>query len=167
MSIIFFQSSWCFWTMASSWISNFGRISAWLDENCRFFINSTFLCQSYFYCSYLSFCQVFLISKNSIHREELVGTGVATTVWILKKSFLLLNYCFWSIRRDFWDQNEKWVYAILYKNLLDLRLFSCGLYKHRIRLPMATALPSSYPTPREGWVTSATITNERERGNCK
>ena len=34
------------WT--SSWIDDFGWISAWLDENCRFFINSTFLCQSYF-----------------------------------------------------------------------------------------------------------------------
>ena len=34
--------------MTSSWIGNVGRISAWLDENCRFFINIIFLCQSYF-----------------------------------------------------------------------------------------------------------------------
>ena len=34
--------------MTSSWIGNFGRISSWFDENCRFFIKSTFLCQSYF-----------------------------------------------------------------------------------------------------------------------
>ena len=34
--------------MTSSWIGNFVIISAWLDENCRFFIGTTFLCQSYF-----------------------------------------------------------------------------------------------------------------------
>ena len=44
---IFFQSSWYFSRMASSWLSNFGRISTWLNKNSRSFINSTFLCHSY------------------------------------------------------------------------------------------------------------------------
>ena len=47
-STVFFQSSWYFCKMTTSWIRNFGIISAWLDENCRFFIDTTFLCQSYF-----------------------------------------------------------------------------------------------------------------------
>ena len=40
-STIFFQSSWYFSKMTSSWMGNFGNISAWLNENGRFFINST------------------------------------------------------------------------------------------------------------------------------
>ena len=47
-STIFFQSSWYFSKMTNSWIDNFGRILAGLNENCKFFIKSKFLCQSYF-----------------------------------------------------------------------------------------------------------------------
>ncbi len=36
-----------------------------------------------------------------------------------------------------------------------------GLNIHRICFPQATAVPISYPTPVEGWVTSATITETR------
>ena len=57
-STIFFQSSWCFIKLTSSWIKYFGRISAWLDENCKVFINISFLCQ---------FCFLLLIPyKNKL-----------------------------------------------------------------------------------------------------
>ena len=61
--------------------------------------------------------------------------------------------------------------AIYYKNFRKilctkyLHLPSCGRYKQRIGFFMSTALPISYPTPREGWVTSATMSGNFKQEN--
>ena len=47
-SAIFIQSSWYSNKITYPWASYFAKISAWLEENCRFFSISTFLSQSYF-----------------------------------------------------------------------------------------------------------------------
>ena len=72
--------------MTGSWVDNFVRISAWWDEKCRFFSNSTFLSSPIFYCSYFTYLynynQVLYISE-SLHPifETLQNSHKSDSVW--------------------------------------------------------------------------------------
>ena len=60
-SAIFIQSGWYSTKIFYPWASQFGKISAGLEENCRFFANIIILASPIFYCSYFrTLCYIYV-----------------------------------------------------------------------------------------------------------